>query len=200
MPQSILQMVQNAEMELGLPAATSVFGQNGTPANTDTQLGALANRVLDELRRWNRWTALQFEYDIVVTPVITTTGNMVAQSPVITNIPSTAGISAWSFACQGPGVPAAARGQAAGARRVAGQGDVRRGDDPRLVVAAGLQCRGEDGRRARRGRHRREGRQARGRQLQGARLDPGRGQHLPGANSFRRLACLLQRRRSSEQR
>ena len=109
MPQSILQMVQNAEMELGLPAATSVFGQSGTPANTDTQLGALANRVLDELRRWNRWTALQFEYDIVVTPVITTTGNMVAQSPVITNIPSTAGISAWSFACQGPGVPAAAR-------------------------------------------------------------------------------------------
>jgi hypothetical protein len=109
MPQTILQMVQNAEMELGLPVATSVFGQNGTPANTDIQLGALANRVLDELRRVNRWTALQFEYDIVVTPVITTTGNMQPQSPIITNIPSTSGISAWSFACQGPGVPAAAR-------------------------------------------------------------------------------------------
>jgi hypothetical protein len=107
--QNILKMVQNAEMELGLPVSASVFGQNGLTDPTGTQLGALANRVLDELRRCNRWTAMQFEYDLVVNPVVDTTGNMQAQSPVITNIPSTAGLAAWTYACQGPGVPAAAR-------------------------------------------------------------------------------------------
>lgn len=109
MPLSILQMVQQAEMELGLPVSTSVYGQSGAVDNTGTQMGALANRVLDELRRTNRWTALQFEYDLVITPVVTTTGDLTAQSPIITNIPSTAGLSAWSYAAQGPGVPAAAR-------------------------------------------------------------------------------------------
>lgn len=109
MPQTILQMVQNSEMELGLPVSASVFGQSGTTDNTGTQMGALANRVIDELRRMNRWTAMQFEYDLVVTPLTNTTGDLVAQSPVIMNIPSTAALAPWTFAVQGPGIPAAAR-------------------------------------------------------------------------------------------
>lgn len=110
--QTILQIVQNAEMELGLPVSTSVYGTNGgVTDSTGIQMGALANRVLDELRRMNRWTALQAEAEIVVGPVINTTGNMAPQSPVITGIPSTAGISAWSYAVQGPAIPAAARVQ-----------------------------------------------------------------------------------------
>jgi hypothetical protein len=107
--QNILKMVQNAEMELGLPVSVSVFGQNGATDSTGTQMGALANRVLDEIRRVNRWTALQFEYNLVVTPVVSTTGNLQPESPVITGIPNTAGLAAYSWACQGPGVPAAAR-------------------------------------------------------------------------------------------
>jgi hypothetical protein len=109
MPLTILQMVQAAEAELGLPVSTSVFGQNGPTDSTGTQMGALANRAMDEIRRTNRWTALQFEYDLVITPVVNTTGDMTAQSPIITNIPSTVGLAAWSWAAQGTGVPAAAR-------------------------------------------------------------------------------------------
>ena len=65
--QTILQMVQSAEMELGLPPSTSVFGPDVQDA-TGNQMGALSNRVLDELRRANPtgWTAMQFEFDLVL--------------------------------------------------------------------------------------------------------------------------------------
>lgn len=109
--QTILKMVQNAEMELGLPASTSVYGTNGQPTdNTGVQMGALANRVLDELRRMNDWTALQFEYDLLVDVPITVTGDMAANSAIITNIsPNTTGISAYLYQVAGPGIPVAAR-------------------------------------------------------------------------------------------
>lgn len=107
MPKTILQMVQAAEAELGLPQSVGVF--TGTLDNTGIQMGALANRVLDELRRMNRWTALQFEYNLVVNPPIITTGDMAANSAVIFNIPSTAGIEANSWAVQGNAIPQAAR-------------------------------------------------------------------------------------------
>ena len=109
MPQTILQMVQNAEMELGLPVSISVFGQAGATDNTGTQMGALANRVVDELRRMNRWTVLQKEYDLVVNVATVTTGDMVAQSPVITNIPSTAGLTAQDWQVIGAGISVASR-------------------------------------------------------------------------------------------
>lgn len=109
MPQTILQMVQNAEAELGLPQSISVFGQAGATDNTGTQMGALANRVLDELRRMNRWTVLQKEYDLVVNVATVTTGNMVAQSAVITNIPSTAGLTAQDWQVIGAGISVASR-------------------------------------------------------------------------------------------
>ncbi len=109
--QTILQMVQNAEMELGLPVSTSVFGTGGGVTDvTGTQMGALANRVLDELRRMNDWTALQFEYDLIVDVPVTVTGDMAANSAVITNItPNTTGISAYTFQVSGTGIPVASR-------------------------------------------------------------------------------------------
>lgn len=111
MPQTILQMVQNAETELGLTASASVFGQTGATDTTGTQMGALANRVLDELRRMHTWTNLQFEFDLVVNIPTNTTGTMAAQSAIITGIPSTAGIIAQAFQVSGTGIPVAARVQ-----------------------------------------------------------------------------------------
>ena len=108
--QSVLQMVQNAERELGLPVSTSVYGTDGAPTDaTGTQMGALANRVLDELRRVNRWTALQFEYNLIVNTPINTTGTLQPESPVITNIPSTSALQPWNWQVSGPGIPVAAR-------------------------------------------------------------------------------------------
>jgi hypothetical protein len=69
----------------------------------------LINRALDELRRRARWTAMQFEYDLVVATPIITTGNLTVDSPIITGIPSTAGISANFWTCAGSGIPQAAR-------------------------------------------------------------------------------------------
>jgi hypothetical protein len=108
---TILQMVQQAEAELGLPQGTSVFTAAATP--TDTQMGALANRVLDELRRMNPtgWTAMQFEYNLVVNPPTNTTGDLPMQSALINNVPSgvitTLQPNYWQVS--GPGIPVAAR-------------------------------------------------------------------------------------------
>jgi hypothetical protein len=99
-------MVQAAQAELGLPqAAAVVLNQDATT----TQMYYLANRVLDELRRRNRWTAMQFEYDLVVSVPIVTVGNTTQNSPVITGIPSTTGIEANFYMCSGFGIPTAAR-------------------------------------------------------------------------------------------
>jgi len=110
MAKSILQMVNAAQAELGLPQSTSVFGSGGGLTDaTGIQMGALANRILDELRRMNRWTAQQFEFDLVVQVPTTTTGDMAAQSAVITNIPSTAFLQANYWQVSGSGIPPAAR-------------------------------------------------------------------------------------------
>jgi hypothetical protein len=102
---NILQMIQAAENELGLPASTSLSSDS-----TGIQMLALANRVLDEMRRMNRWTVQQFEFNLVVSPPVTVTGNMGIQSAVITGItPNTTGISAQTFMVAGSGIPSAAR-------------------------------------------------------------------------------------------
>ncbi len=109
--QTILQIVQNAEMELGLPVSSSVYGTGGGATdNTGIQMGALANRVLDELRRMNDWTTLQFEYNLLVDVPITVTGDMAANSAIITNIsPNTTGILPYVYQVSGPGIPVASR-------------------------------------------------------------------------------------------
>jgi len=109
MPLTLLQIIQATQAELGLPQASTVI--DNTDATT-LQMLALANRVVDELRRSNPtgWTSLQFEYDLVVPVPITTTGNLAtAFTNTISGIPSTAGISANYFSISGNSVPAAAR-------------------------------------------------------------------------------------------
>ncbi len=108
MTQTILKMVQNSEAELGLPQSVSVFGP-GVQDTTGIQMGALANRVLDELRRMNRWTVLQAEFNIVVSVPIVTVGTMAANSAVITGIPSTAGLTNRDWQVIGANIPVAAR-------------------------------------------------------------------------------------------
>lgn len=107
--QTILQMVQSAQAELGLVQSASIYGQSGVTDNTGIQMGALANRVLDEMRRMHRWTTLQFEFDLVINVATQTTGDMVAQSKVIANIPSTAGLVKDAFQVAGAGISPAAR-------------------------------------------------------------------------------------------
>lgn len=103
---TLLQIVQAAQGELGLPQSASVIG-NTDP--TTVQMYNLTNRVLDELRRMNRWTVQQFEYNLVVNVPVITTGDVTQNSPVITNIPSTTGIVANFFMVSGNGIPQAAR-------------------------------------------------------------------------------------------
>lgn len=104
---TILAIVQAAERELGLSAGTSVFG--AAAKVTDTQMGALANRCLDEMRRLGRWTTMQFEYDFQVQVPLITTGNMAAGSAVITAIPDTSTLAANYFQVNGAGIPNASR-------------------------------------------------------------------------------------------
>jgi len=103
---TLLQMIQAAQGELGLPQASSVVGNTDA---TTTQMFALSQRVLDEIRRRNRWTVMQFEYDLVVDVPIITTGDLTENSAVITGIPGTTGIEAQFFTCSANGVPQAAR-------------------------------------------------------------------------------------------
>jgi hypothetical protein len=108
-PLNLLQLVQRTQAELGLPQSSSVVGNSD---NTTQQLLALANRVVDELRRCkdDGWTALQFEYDLVVPAAIVTQGDQpIVNGVYITNIPSTAGILANYFVVTGPSVPNGAR-------------------------------------------------------------------------------------------
>src|ERR1700744_5680671 len=111
MPLTLLQMVNMAQAELGLPQSSTVVG-NTDP--TTVQMFALSNRVLDELRRCNPtgWTALQFEYDLVVNLPINTTGDFVTPfTNTIANIPSTAGILANYFYVSGNDIPQGCRVQ-----------------------------------------------------------------------------------------
>lgn len=111
MPLTLLQIVQRVQAELGLPQAATVVGN--TDATTQ-QMFALANRVLDELRRCNPtgWTAMQFEYDLVVPVPLITTGDFATSfSNAISNIPSTAAILANYFSVSGTSIPQAARVQ-----------------------------------------------------------------------------------------
>lgn len=108
MPKNLLQIIQTAQAELGLPQTTTVIGNTDV---TTAQMLAFANAVLDDLRAVNSkgWTAQQFEYNLVVNAPTITTGDTTNNSSIITNIPSTAGILANFFTVNGADIPAAAR-------------------------------------------------------------------------------------------
>jgi len=108
-PLTLLQVIQRAQAELGLPQASSVVGNSDV---TTQQMFALANRTLDELRRWkdDGWTALQFEYDLPVqVPIITTGDLLLANTNIVSNIPDTTGILANYMTVTGPNTLQGAR-------------------------------------------------------------------------------------------
>ena len=101
MSQTMLQLIQETSNELGLVAPTYVAGNT----NQDViQLLALMNRQGYNLTKEYDWRALQIEYRFY-TQAITTTGDVVNGSPIITNVADTTGLSNKWMASTGNGVP-----------------------------------------------------------------------------------------------
>ena len=92
MSSTVLQLVQQASAELGLSVPNSVVGNT----NQETvQMLALANASGNELQRQFIWQHSMVQYSFNA-ECLNTTGDTVAGSPVVTNIPDTTGLSsAW---------------------------------------------------------------------------------------------------------
>lgn len=103
---NLLQIVQAVTGELGLVQPAVVVG--ATDLQT-VQLLNLVNRCGDSLKRDHEWTALQSLFTLNVTAPTVTTGNLTNGSAIITNIPSTAAITAGTFVVTGSAIPVAAR-------------------------------------------------------------------------------------------
>lgn len=103
---TLLQIVQAVTGELGLVQPAVVVG--ATDLQT-VQLYNLVNREGDNLKRMHNWTQLQTLFTLNVGAPTLTTGDLVEGSPVISNIPSTAGLVAETFVVSGSTIPVAAR-------------------------------------------------------------------------------------------
>lgn len=105
---NLLACVQTACNELGLPVPATVAGS--TDPQT-MQLMALINRDGDAVyqAKDNGWTALQAQHIVNIAQPINTTGDVTANSVLITNIPDTTGIVANEWAVVGEDVQIAAR-------------------------------------------------------------------------------------------
>ncbi len=103
---TLLQIIQAAQGELGLAQDTVI---TTSVQQTTIQMYGYANQSIEELRQKHTWTALQKEYNLVVSPPTITTGNTVANSAAISAIPSTAALLANYMAVTGSGVPVGAR-------------------------------------------------------------------------------------------
>jgi hypothetical protein len=95
-----LQLIQQATAELGLPVPVVVAGSTAT--DTVQQL-ALLNATGYELQRSFIWQKTDKEYRFT-TAYVTTIGNTTINSAVITNIPSTASITAGTYMAIGTGI------------------------------------------------------------------------------------------------
>lgn len=102
---TLLQMVQAAEAELGLSQSSAAISSTELQPQ---QFAALANRLGDTLMRRLSWTALEKEYVLSIVAPTVTTGNTLSGSRVVTNIPSTAGLSSY-YSMTGSGIQQAAR-------------------------------------------------------------------------------------------
>lgn len=102
---TFLEIVQTAANELGLVAPTTI--ESSTDLQV-TQLAALTNRDCQQAYRDHDWTDLQFEYIINVEAPTVTTGDVTANSAIITNIPDTTGLDT-NYAVSGEGQPQAQR-------------------------------------------------------------------------------------------
>jgi hypothetical protein len=107
MSRTLLQIITTVQAELGLSQASSVIGNTDI---TTSQMLALLNTAVDDLRLANNWTRLHLEYNLAVNPPTTVLGNLTANSPTITNIsPNTTGLLAQFYQVSGNGIPIAAR-------------------------------------------------------------------------------------------
>jgi hypothetical protein len=105
-PQNLLQIIQAVTGELGLVQPSIVIGASDLQT---VQLYNLANREGDALRRAHNWTAMQSLFTLNVGSPTVTTGTLANGSPVISAIPSTAGIVAGLWVATAANLPAAAR-------------------------------------------------------------------------------------------
>src|SRR5882672_3827218 len=109
MPLTLLNIIQNVQAELGLPMSATVAGNTDL---TTIQMFALANRMLDEMRRVHPtgWSSMMSEFQIVITTPKILIGDVTNNSPVVTNIfPNTTGIAAQFWTLAGSQIPQAAR-------------------------------------------------------------------------------------------
>jgi hypothetical protein len=107
-PKTCLQIANAALGELGFPQVASL---NGNTDPTAIQVLALLNAEGEELRDTAEegWTCMQTEFNLVVNTPIITTGTVSLNSPVVSAIPTTAGLSAGNWAVFGAFLPSAAR-------------------------------------------------------------------------------------------
>lgn len=103
---NLLEIAQAVTGELGLVQPSQVVG--ATDLQT-LQLYNLINRSGDGLKRVHNWTALQTLFTLNVGSPTETTGDVTESSAIITNIPSTSGITAGIFVVSGDSIPQAAR-------------------------------------------------------------------------------------------
>lgn len=102
---TLLEIIQTVCNELGLVAPSSV---TGTTDPQSIQLVALANRVGTQLYRDYDWTDLQKEHIVNVEGQIETTGDWIAGTAIVSNIPDTSSLST-SWAVSADGMPQAQR-------------------------------------------------------------------------------------------
>lgn len=96
---TMLQLIQAATGELGLPVPTSVASSR----NQDTiQLLALLNGLGDELQREHTWQALSREHRFT-TQFLTVTGTTAANSAVVTGLSDTTGLDS-TYMAVGTGI------------------------------------------------------------------------------------------------
>lgn len=109
MARTLLQMVQQACGETGLPQPQFLFGSQNDQEN---QLIALAQREVYEFmsaaNKNGGWQDLHKEYTFT-TQFMNTTGNITATSQVITGLASTAGLEVGTWAVSSSGFPAGTR-------------------------------------------------------------------------------------------
>jgi hypothetical protein len=101
MSSTMLQLMQQTSSELGLVAPTTVASNTSQDV---IQLLALMNSAGYELLKEFDWRALQKEYRFY-SQAITTTGDVVNGSPIITNVANTTGLNDKWMAATGNGVP-----------------------------------------------------------------------------------------------
>jgi hypothetical protein len=106
---TLLQIINGVQQELGLPQSATIVG-NSTDA-TAIQLLGYAQLEIEELskKKENGWTALTFEYNLIVNPPLETSGVVTQNSPIITGIPDTSTLSANNFYASGSNIPQGAR-------------------------------------------------------------------------------------------